>query len=154
MEDRTGDLPAAADEFRRLLDGCRHRWHAAPGDGLLFVLDDGTGDVELRFRPDDNKFQAALTRRDIDFARFEGSLGDDSADFQGALDDAVDQNLSGLSGESGKGKTRFIVSFEAAQLAGLRETADLDRVPVAEVVRRAVADYLAARKGPPAAPGG
>lgn len=154
MDDLAGEGdPAIAEQLRRLVEAGRHRWHAAPGDGSLFVLDDGTGDVELRLHRSGDVLQAALARLDREVERIElplpaGRLRDEDVEtFGSRLDEAVERHVPGPAGEGGKNRTRFIVSFEAAQLAGLRDAAGREGVPVAEVVRRAVDAYLAARGG-------
>jgi len=154
MDDRRAEDDTDAERPRRLLAGSRHRWHPAPDDPLLFVLDDGTGDVELRFRPEGDILHASLTRLDREADRFEIGRGDvTEAAFVGRLDEAVTRLASARSADGGKGRTRFIVSFDPAQLTGLREIAEREDVPVAEVVRRAVDAYLA-RGGSPAGPAG
>lgn len=146
--DLSGDDLPAPERLRRLVEASRHRWHAAPGDGRLFVLDDGTGDVELRLEPAGDAVHAVLTRLDEEIERFEAPLlsgrPDDqqSEAFHTWLDGAVERHVPSLAREAGKGRTRFIVSFDAAQLAGLRAAAEREGVPVAELVRRAVDQYL------------
>lgn len=147
---------ASNDErrVRQVLDGGRLRWHAVPGDRLLYVLDDGTGDVELRVRRNCGVLQGSLTRLDVEFHHFDVPDRDDAAGINEMLtriDTAVAEDRTGTPGEPAKSKTRFIASFEADQLARLRAVAEQEQVPVAEVVRRAVAAYLDRVGAPPRA---
>jgi hypothetical protein len=90
---------------------------------------------------------AALLVRDIERDRFErADLSEaDARAFADWLNAAVVRQAPEGGDRSGpaKGRSRFIVSFAAAQLDGVRERADRDGVPVAEVIRRAVDAYLA-----------
>ena len=94
MDDREArSEPEVAERMRRLLEGGRHRWHAAPGDGLLFVLDDGTGDVELRVQPTEAGIAAILVRLDQEVERFAVSCTAGDAEdeaFRARLDEAVE----------------------------------------------------------------
>lgn len=156
------DGPTVLDALAALANSGGERWHAAPGatsGERTLVLDDGTGDVELRLRAENGRIQAALFVRDAEVDGFGRSPGAGSApgvpaaDFREWLTAAVGKHVSGSSDDAGRGKSRFIVSFAADQLARLRERAEDEGVPVAEVVRRAVDAYLAsdspAGSGPP-----
>jgi hypothetical protein len=159
MDDRThdGTAPLAA-----LANAGPWRWHAAPGGtpaDRTLVLDDGTGDVELRLRTAEGRLDAALVICDVELDRFEqpataGVTSEaDAVAFTEWMNAAIARHVPDGAEQSGpaKGRSRFIVSFSAAQLAGLRERAERERVPVAEVVRRAVDAFLAGsevRPGP------
>ena len=94
----------AAERPRRLLAKSRHRWHAAPDDPLLFILDDGTGDVELRFRPKGDVLHATLTRLDREVDRFEAGPGNAAeAEFLARLDEAIGRQAPGRASDGTKG---------------------------------------------------
>jgi hypothetical protein len=155
------DGPASLDALAALANSGGERWHAAPGatsGERTLVLDDGTGDVELRLRADNGRLAAALFVRDAEVDRFDrpaagATPGEAGAAFREWLNAAVRAHASGSPEDAGRGKSRFIVSFAADQLARLRARAEREGVPIAEVVRRAVGAYLAsdspAGSGPP-----
>lgn len=141
--------------LERFIESLRQRtevWHARPDaeSSLQFVLDDGTGDIELHFAPLSDGVQVTLSHLGCEKGthQFPSNLAHDRAkhQFEVWLAEGLSQITVGdLSRRQGQGRSRFMVTLDQDQLDRLRVLAVEQGVPVTELVRAAVDQYLATK---------
>ena len=140
------------ERVTRILNSLPTRWHRRIDEPreVIFTLDDGTGDVELRFDPQRAVLTAELLIRGRAVAAFldeppnaEKSRAWERRFIEWIADQLRTFEQADSRQSRGKNQARFMVSFEPKQLEALRNLATQRRIPIAETIREAVAQYLA-----------
>lgn len=145
------------ERLSQMLATSTPRWHRRADEPhqIVYVLDDGTGDIELRFIPEARTsadaywfaVQLSSASRLVADTSLNLPIHEDKpkADSKLLAWLAQEIRLIGRRGEEAvpqRNHERFMVAFEPRQLESLRKLAQERKVPVAEVVRQAVARFL------------